>query len=457
MYEKDTIVANITPLIPTAVGIIRISGEKSLEIGKKLFRTNKDIKPRKVYFGKIIDSNGEIIDEGLLIYFKAPHSFTGEDVVELYPHGSVPVMRKIISEAISLGARMAEAGEFTKRAFLNGKIDLTQAEAIADLIEAKTERASKVAVNILEGKLSEKINRLREKLLELISYIEAELNFPEDVEEIPFSTVKNTLEEVLDRIKPLLESYKKGEIVREGIKLAIIGKPNVGKSSLFNAIIGYERAIVSEYRGTTRDFIEETVSIRGIPVKLLDTAGIRETDNLVEKIGIEKAREKIEEADIIIFVFDLSEGFSEEDLKLYKDIKDKNPIIVGNKLDKVNIKKVQKEVDILRKKYYFKDTILVSSKTQENLNQLEEEIFKKLGIMEEHDKEIYINLRHYNLLKQSYEKLKEILKNLEELFKFKEIFILEIREAEKFLEEIIGQITTEDVLDNIFSRFCIGK
>ena len=447
--DKDTIVANATPLIPSAVGIVRISGDKSLDIGKKLFSLPEKVEERKVYFGKIKDRYGEVIDEGLIVYFKAPRSFTGEDVVEIYPHGSVPVIKKIIEEAIFYGARFAEPGEFTKRAFLNGKIDLTQAEAIAELIEAKTEAASKAAVSLLEGKLSKKINELKELLLELVSLIEAEINFPEDVEEIPDDEIKNKLETVLNQLKELLKTYKKGEFLREGIKLAIVGRPNVGKSSLFNALIGYERAIVSEYKGTTRDFIEESLNIKGIPVKLLDTAGIRETEDKIEKIGIQKALEKVEEADIVLFVFDASEGITEEDLKIYERIKEKNPIIVANKSDLVLDKK--------EKKYYFKDILFVSSKTQENIDLLEETIFQKLGLLENKDEDIFINFRQYTKIKQAVEILENTLKNIEFYLNQKEILMLEIQEAEKYLEEITGEITTEDILGSIFSKFCIGK
>ncbi len=449
MYEKDTIVANATPLIPSAVGIIRISGEKAFDIGKKLFPLKKELQERKVYFGNIVDRKGNVIDEGLIVFFKAPRSFTGEDVVEIYPHGSVPVIRKIISEAIALGARMAQPGEFTKRAFFNGKIDLTQAEAIADLIEAKTEKASQAAVNLLEGKLSKQVKQLRNSLLEIVSLIEAELNFPEDVEEIDFNRVIQTLKNVISQIEKLMATYKKGELIREGIKLAIVGRPNVGKSSLFNALVGYERAIVSEYQGTTRDFIEESFSIQGIPVKLLDTAGIRETQDKVEKIGIEKALEKIQEADIVLFVFDASEGITEEDLKIYQLVKDKNPIIVGNKSDLI--------LDKSSQKYYFKDIIFVSSKTQENLNKLEEKILQTLNLIEDSDTDIYINLRHYEALKKAKQILQEVLNNIENYRDQKEILMLELTEAEKYLEEITGEITTEDVLGNIFSKFCIGK
>ncbi len=447
--EKDTIVANATPLMPSAVSIIRISGNKAFEIGKKLTNKKENIKERTAYFSKILDRNNEIIDEGIVLFFKSPKSFTGEDVVEIQTHGSVPVVKKIISEAIYYGARFAEPGEFTKRAFLNGKIDLTQAEAIAQLIEAQSEKASKAAVNILEGKLHKKVQQLKNKLMEVVSLIEAELNFPEDVEELDFNLIKSNLNEVLQNIEGLIKTYKKGELIREGIKLAIVGKPNVGKSSLFNSFVGYERAIVSDIEGTTRDFIEESLMIKGIPVKLLDTAGIRETKDKIESLGIKLAKDKIKEADIIIFVFDVSEGITKEDLEIYEEIKDKNPIIVGNKIDL--------HLDKINEKYYFKDIIFLSSKTLQGFDQLENEISKRLGLLEFQDEEIYINLRHFEILKQAENKLKNILDNLQNYEEFKEILILEIQEIENLLKEIIGEITTEDILGNIFANFCIGK
>ncbi len=449
LYSEDTIVANATPLIPSAVSIIRISGKDALNIGKKLFKKEK-IEPRKAYFGKFYNDKNEVIDEGIFLYFKAPGSFTGEDVVEIHTHGSVPVVKQIIEQIINYGARFAEPGEFTKRAFLNGKIDLTQAEAIAQLIEAKTEKASKVALNILQGKLSKQINELRDILLELISLIEAELNFPEDVEEIDIKIIENRLKEVISKIDQLISSYKKGQVITEGIKLAIVGRPNVGKSSLFNALVGYERAIVSEYQGTTRDFIEETVSIKGIPVRLLDTAGIRDTENIVEKIGIQKTKEKLDEADIVIFVFDASEGWTKEDDYIYEEIKHKNPIVVGNKIDLV--------LDKNHRNNIIKDIIIyVSSKTKQGISSLENKIFERLNIKEDSEDEVYINLRHYRALKKSKEILQRSLENLDMLKDQKEILMLDIQEAEKYLEEIVGEITTEDVLGNIFSNFCIGK
>ena len=446
--KKDTIVANATPLIPSAVGIVRISGEDALKIGKQIFTLPKEIQERKAYFGKVIDLDGSVLDEGLFIYFKAPKSFTGEDVVEIYPHGSVPVIKKIIENVIALGGRLANPGEFTYRAFLNGKIDLTQAEAIADLISAKTEKASKAAVKILEGKLSKQINFLKETLLNLISLIEAEINFPEDVEEIDSQLIVENLLNLEKSINKLLGSYKKGNLIKEGIKLAIVGRPNVGKSSLFNALVGYERSIVSQYQGTTRDFIEETLKIKDIPVILLDTAGIRETSEYVEKLGIERSKQKIEEADIILFVIDGSEGFTDEDKKIYDEIKNKTHIVVINKADLIT-----KPLDIFEKS----DIIVYTSTiTLQGIKDLEEKIVEILGITETED-EIFINLRHYTLLKQAIEKIQKIIENINFLIENKEILMLDLQEVLNYLEEIVGQITTEDVLGNIFSKFCIGK
>jgi tRNA modification GTPase len=446
--KKDTIVANATPLIPSAVAIVRISGEDSLKIARNIFTLPKEVKERKVYFGKILDLDNSVLDEGLMIYFKGPKSFTGEDVVEIHPHGSVPVVKKIIENVIKLGGRLAQPGEFTYRSFINGKIDLTQAEAIAELINAKSEKASKVAVKILEGKLSKQVNQLKDRLLNLISLIEAEINFPEDVEEIDKQLIVDNLSDVKSEIERLLNSYKKGSIIKEGIKLAIVGRPNVGKSSLFNAMVGYERSIVSEYKGTTRDFIEESLKINDIPVILLDTAGLRETSEYIEKIGIEKAKQKIEEADIVLFVIDALEGFTDEDKKIHDEIKNKTHIIVINKSDLIT-----KPLDIFEKS---DNIIYTSSKTYQGIKELEEKIVEILGITETED-DVFINLRHYNLLKQAKEKIENIFLNLDFLIDNKEILMLDLQEVLNYLQEIVGLITTEDVLGNIFSKFCIGK
>jgi tRNA modification GTPase len=446
--NKDTIVANATPLIPSAISIVRISGDKALEIGKKIFSLQERITPRKVYFGKIFNHKGEVIDEGLFLYFQKPKSFTGEDLVEIYPHGSVPVVKSILEACFMYGARLARPGEFTERAFLNGKIDLLQAEAIADLINAKSERAAKIAVSILEGKLSKQINILREKLINLISLIEAEINFPEDVEEIDSSLIISQLEEVKSQIDKLLASYKKGNLIKEGIKLAIVGRPNVGKSSLFNALVGYERAIVSEIQGTTRDFIEESLKIKDIPIILLDTAGLRDTEDKIEKIGIEKAQERINEADTILFVIDASSGLAEEDKKIYDKIKDKPHIIVVNKSDLNN-----KPIDFFEK---YDNIVYTSVINNQGIKELEEKIITSLGIIEKED-DLFINLRQSTLLKQAKEKIEEIENHINYLINNKEILMIYIQEALNYLDEVVGAISTEDVLDNIFSKFCIGK
>lgn len=445
---RDTIVAPVTPLIPSGVAIVRISGDRALEIGRRLFKTSKEIQERTVYFGKIVDRDGQIIDEGLFIYFKGKRSFTGEDTVEIHPHGSVPVVKKIVQEAIHFGARFANPGEFTERAFLNGKIDLLQAESIADLISAKSQRAAKAALNILEGKLSSKINKLRDDLLELIALVEAEINFPEDVEEIDSQFILSRLSVVEQRLEELLKTYKKGQILKEGIKLAIVGRPNVGKSSLFNALVGYERSIVSEISGTTRDFIEERLSIKDIPIVLLDTAGIRETLDKVEKIGIEIAKKKIEEADIVLFVFDASVGFTDEDKKLYRKIMDKNHILIGNKVDLG-----RKSIDFLVKT---DNIIYTSSLSGTGIQDLENKIIEKVGLSDIED-EFYVNIRQQSLIEKALEGIERINEKIDFLIENKEILMLYIQEVKKELDEIVGYITTEDVLQSIFSKFCIGK
>lgn len=446
---RDTIVAPATPLVPSGVAVVRISGEKALEIGKMLFKLPKDIQERRVYFGKIVDRDGSIIDEGLFVFFKGRKSFTGEDTVEIYPHGSVPVVKKIVQEAIYLGARFANPGEFTERAFLNGKIDLLQAESIADLISAKSQRAAKAAVNILEGRLSKKINNLRDALLELIALIEAEINFPEDVEEIDKRFILSKLSQVNESLLQIAKTYRKGQILKEGIKIAIVGRPNVGKSSLFNAIVGYERSIVSEISGTTRDFIEERVSIRDIPLILLDTAGIRETMDKIEKMGIEIAKKKIEEADVVLFVFDASVGFTEEDEKLYREIIDKNHILIGNKTD-LGIK----SIDFLDK--IDNNIVYTSSVSGKGIQDLENKIIEKVGLSDIED-DFYVNLRQQALIEKALEGIDRIYREIDFLIENKEILMLYIQEVKKELDEIVGYITTEDILQNIFSRFCIGK
>ena len=447
---KEPIVAIATPYGESAIGIVRLSGKGVLEVVKKFFKTKGEIKPRYAHFGKFYDEKGEELDEGILIYYKAPHSYTGEDMVELNLHGNPRILQKAVETFLKAGVRLAEPGEFTKRAFLNGKLDLTQAEAVAELISAKTELARKVALKQLHGELSKYIRPLRDTLLELLAYIEADIEFAE--EDIPTLTkeqIIGMLEKVIESIEELLKTAKTGKFIREGIKLAIVGKPNVGKSSLFNALLKEERAIVTDIEGTTRDYIEEVLQIKGIPVRLIDTAGIRETEDIVEKIGVERSKKKIEEADLILFVIDGSRELTEEDLKIYEDIREKERILVVNKTDLG----VRADLEIFKGESIIK----ISALKGEGLEELSEEILKKVGVHLDGSVNIYVSLRHENLLK----KAKRVLEKLKEEYREKdispEIAMLDLREASDYLGEILGEITTEDVLGKIFSTFCIGK
>ena len=454
--KRDTIVAIATPYGESAIGIVRLSGDKTLDILKKVFKTkSKKIKPRYAHYGYVVDKNGELIDEAVVIYYKAPHSYTGEDMAEFNLHGNPLILREVLNRLLEEGARLAEPGEFTKRAFLNGKLDLTQAEAVAELISAKTELARKLALNQLKGALSKEIKPLREELLTLHALVESSIEFEEeDIPTIEKGELIEKLEDILERVSRLLKTAKTGKAVREGIKLAIVGKPNVGKSSLFNALIGEERAIVTDIAGTTRDYIEETVNIGGIPIRLVDTAGIRETGDVVEKIGVERSLQKLREADIILLVLDASaKQLEDEDLKLVQLVEEsgKPAIVVLNKVDLG-----RKLVNVpLERKF---PTVEVSAKTGEGLNKLKNLILEKAGVMSFGGGNIYISARHEELLKKTERALENALNYLREgEFYSPEILMLDLREATNSLGEILGEITTEDVLGKIFSTFCIGK
>ncbi len=447
---REPIAAVATPFGESAIGIVRLSGRGVLDIVKRFFKTTGDIKPRYAHYGQFLNEKGEIIDEGIMIYFKGPRSYTGEDMVELYLHGNPLILQRVLEVLLRAGCRLAEPGEFTKRAFLNGKLDLTQAEAVADLIAAKTDLARRVALRQLRGELSKHITPLREALLELCAYLEADIEFSEeDIPTITKEQVLDTLSRVLDSIDRLLETARVGRFLREGIKLAIVGKPNVGKSSLFNALLREDRAIVTDIAGTTRDYIEETLNLKGIPVRLVDTAGIREATDPVERIGVERTLKKIEEADVVLFVVDGSKELSSEDEELFERVKGKDLIVAVNKVDL--------GVKIPLEKFEGHSIIKVSALTGEGLKNLEEEILKKVGATVQEGLNIYVSVRHKQLL----EKAKEVLERFKEAYSKEdispEIAMLDIREAADYLGEIVGAVTTEDILGNIFSRFCIGK
>ena len=445
---KEPIVAISTPPGRGAIGVVRLSGQGVLDIVKGFFRVKGDIKPRYAHYGELVDERGEVIDEGILIFYKGPASYTGEDMVELNLHGNPLILKKALELAIKGGARLAEPGEFTKRAFLNGKMDLTQAEAVEEIISAKGYTALRSAVNQLRGELSNIIKPLRNKLMDLLSLIEADIDFgEEDIPSIEHDQLMSLLKEVEDGIRSLLDTYKRGKFFKEGIKLAIVGKPNVGKSSLFNTLAGKDRSIVTSIPGTTRDYIEEDVYIKGIPLILVDTAGIRETKDPIERKGVERSLSKVEEADIILFVFDISTGIDEYDMEIYGRIKDKNVIIVGNKID-LGIKGPLENFD-------GKSIIMVSAITREGIPELENAIIGNVGIAETGQK-VFVSVRHSVLLKGSLEAINSFRKVVRSGLGM-EIAVVHLKEAVNKLGEIVGDITTEDILSNIFSKFCIGK
>ena len=462
LYTEDTIAAIATPPGKGAIGVIKISGEASLSILKKIFRPFKprsEFESHKLYYGFIVDPREEkVVDEVLVVYMKKPKTYTREDVVEIYAHSGYYILRKILELVLMAGARPAEPGEFTLRAYLNGRLDLSQAEAIQELVSAKTETALNLALNTLLGKLSNKVNALRNELLEILVLVESAIDFPEEDIEImePEKLSQKIKEKILPVIEELIKNYEEGKIYKEGISLVIAGKPNVGKSSLMNTLLKEERAIVTPIPGTTRDFLEEEATIEGLPVKLIDTAGLRETEDIVEKIGVERAKKKFKEADLILFLVDISEHPSSEDYKIYQEVKTFPHLVILNKIDiQPNHIKEWKEVLL---KWGVDEILEISVKENINLDKLCKKIFEKI-ISEKGTQvpEVVPNLRQKIALENAKEYLLNALKELEKKGPLPELTAIEIRSAISSLSEIIGEVTTEDLLTQIFSTFCIGK
>ena len=457
MKEFDTIAAIATSLGEGGISIVRVSGDKALNIVSSIFegknqRELKDIKPYTMRYGYIINRDSkEVLDEVLISYMKGPRSFTAEDTVEINCHGGVISTNGVLEEVIKAGARIAEPGEFTKRAFLNGRIDLSQAEAVIDIIRAKTELSMKSALLQSEGRVSREIKSLRHKLLGVIAHIEATVDFPEDdLEEITSDKVTIDLREIIGEMQGMISSANEGRILREGLNVVIVGKPNVGKSSLLNALLMEKRAIVTEIPGTTRDVIEEYINLEGIPLKIIDTAGIRETEDVVEKIGVEKSKEKIEEADLIIMMLDISNELDEEDKEIVNYIKDKKYIILLNKAD------LEKKIDLTQ--YGIDGDVLeVSAKTGEGLTNLKETIKHMFFKGEIAATEVMItNNRHKEALLRAKERCIAALETLESKLSI-DLASIDVRSAWSFLGEITGETMEEDIIDKIFSEFCIGK
>ena len=459
MKEFDTICGISTPIGEGGISIIRISGDRCLDIIDKIFKgVNKSsVKEMKTYtmrYGHIYNiEKTEVIDEVIISYMKGPKSFTAEDIVEVNCHGGVTSTNRVLQEIIKSGARIAEPGEFTKRAFLNGRIDLSQAEAVMDIIRAKTDLSMKSAIMQSSGYLSREINKLREYMLNTLALIEYSVDFTEDDEEVDESVPVRIIEQLSkakNEMNLLLKNADEGRIIRDGLKLAIVGKPNVGKSSLLNALLKEKRAIVTDIPGTTRDVIEEFINLDGIPVKVIDTAGIRETDDIVEQIGVEKSREKMNEADLVIFVLDSSRELDDEDREILERLKDKKYIVLLNKVDlesKIDENEIKDLDNIIR----------ISAKSGFGLEDLKSKI-KDMFFDGEVDTESLIisNSRHKQALYRALENC-ELAESKVKANEFLDLISIYVTAALKALGEITGSELEEDLVNKIFSEFCVGK
>ena len=459
MYVKDTIVAISTALGEGAIGIVRLSGDESVKIADQIIKgvSLSNVDSHTIHYANVFHPKTEkVIDEVMVTVMRAPRTFTREDVVEINCHGGIVAVQQVLETAMEFGARLAEPGEFTKRAFLNGRIDLSQAEAVMDLIEAKTSKAMQASINQLQGSLSKKIGQLRQKMLDTLAQVEVTIDYPEydDVEELSTKQLNETAVSVMNEIQSLLHQAQHGRLFREGIRTAIIGRPNVGKSSLLNVLTGYEKAIVTDIAGTTRDMVEEFVNVRGVPLHLIDTAGIRHTDEIVEQIGVSKSREVMQKADLIILILNQSEELTETDIELLELTKDQNRIILMNKQD---LPPRLSMIDL--KKWTNTEEVILTSMTEESgLDKLENLIYQRFfaGNIQSQDVTYLLNSRHVQLLKQALNSLQEVI-NGTELDLPVDLIQIDYTQAWNFLGEITGESVQDELLNKLFSQFCLGK
>lgn len=457
--STDTIAAIGTALSNSGISIIRISGKDSLNIIRKIFVSNSKIMPNNIIYGKIVE-NGKVVDTVLVSYFKNPKSYTGEDVCEINCHGGVQITREILQLVLANGARLAEPGEFSKRAFLNGKMDLTKAEAVINLINSKNTTQARIAANNLEGDLYKKIKEVREELIELMAHIEVSVDYPEyDYDEVENDNVISLLNKKIIEINNILSTYEQGKYIKDGVNVVILGKPNVGKSSLLNTLSRSQKAIVTEIPGTTRDVIEERINIGNIILNLSDTAGIRKTDDFVEKIGVKRSIEKIDEADLVIYLLNVESDIDDEDKEILSKIQNKGIklITVINKIDKGQKLKFDSILDKL-KRFGVNEVIKMSVLNNEGIDELKnkiEEIFNTNDLDFENAL-IITNERHRDLLNKSKEYLEIAKKEIEDNEPI-DIVSIVIKNATKSLGEIIGADVNQDIVNKIFEKFCLGK
>ncbi|GIN40035.1 tRNA uridine-5-carboxymethylaminomethyl(34) synthesis GTPase MnmE [Heyndrickxia oleronia] len=460
--EFDTISAISTPMGEGAIAIVRLSGDQAIKITDKLFvgvsgKKLENVSSHTIHYGKIIDpTTDEVVEEVMVSVMKAPKTFTRENVVEINCHGGLVSVNRVLQLVLRYGARLAEPGEFTKRAFLNGRIDLSQAEAVMDLIRAKTDRAMNIALGQMEGRLSKLIQKLRQEILEVVAHVEVNIDYPEydDVEEMSHRMLKEKANYVRDELKKLLQTAGQGKILREGLSTAIIGRPNVGKSSLLNSLVQENKAIVTDIPGTTRDVIEEYVNVRGVPLRLVDTAGIRETEDIVEKIGVERSRKVLKEADLILLVLNYADDLTKEDEQLFEAVKGMDVIVIINKTDlpqKIDMEKVKE----LSNEHKVITTSLLEEKGVDDLEEAISSMYFQ-GSIEASDLTYISNSRHIALIGQALDAIEDVLSGIEFGTPI-DIIQIDLTRTWELLGEIIGDTVQESLINQLFSQFCLGK
>lgn len=458
--DFDTITSISTPMGEGAIGIVRLSGPQAIEIGDILYKGKKklsEVETHTINYGHIIDpETNETVEEVMVSVLRAPKTFTREDIIEINCHGGILTINRILELTMTYGARMAEPGEYTKRAFLNGRIDLSQAEAVMDFIRSKTDRASKVAMNQIEGRLSDLIKKQRQSILEILAQVEVNIDYPEydDVEDATTDFLLEQSKCIKEEINQLLETGAQGKIMREGLSTVIVGRPNVGKSSMLNNLIQDNKAIVTEVAGTTRDVLEEYVNVRGVPLRLVDTAGIRDTEDIVEKIGVERSRKALSEADLILFVLNNNEPLTEDDQTLFEVIKNEDVIVIINKTD------LEQRLDVSELREMIGDMPLIQTSMlkQEGIDELEIQI-KDLffgGEVQNQDMTYVSNSRHISLLKQARQSIQDAIDAAESGIPM-DMVQIDLTRTWEILGEIIGESASDELIDQLFSQFCLGK